>query len=92
MFAISIAIFSVTWALWLTYLIRYPAQWRDHLDRLHVRLKGYGLSISWMKRAEQGNTLKVLVAATTFISLACLAVVLRHPNALDTFLLHHPVP
>jgi tellurite resistance protein TehA-like permease len=92
MLAISIAIFSVIWALWLTYLIRYPTEWRDHLDRLHVRLKGYGLSIPWMKRAEQGITLKVLIAATTVISLACLAIVLRHPDALDTFLHHRPAP
>ena len=90
MLAIGLAIFSVVWALWLCYLIRYPARWRGHLDRLHVRLQVYGLSVPWMKRAEQGITLKVLVAATTFISLCCLAIVLRHPDALANFLHHHP--
>jgi tellurite resistance protein TehA-like permease len=92
MLAIGLAIFSATWGLWLCYLIRYPARWRQHLDRLHVRLKGYGLSIPWMKRAEQGITLKVLVATTTFVTLFCLAIVLRHPQALDTFLHQHPTP
>jgi hypothetical protein len=92
MLAIGLATFSVIWAFWLTYLIRYPVQWREHLDRLHLRLKGCGLSIPWMKKAEQGITLKVLVAATTFISLCCLAIVLRHPDALSTFLHHQPAP
>ena len=92
MLSIGLAIFATTWALWLVFMVRYPAQWRGHLDRLHVRLQGYGLSFPRMKRAEQGITLKVLVAATTFISLCCLAVVLRHPQALDAFLHQRPAP
>jgi hypothetical protein len=92
MLAISLATFATTWSLWLTYMVRYPEQWRGHLDRLHTRLRQYGLSSPAMKRAEQGITLTVLVAATTFISLCCLAIVLRHPDALSTFLHHHPTP
>jgi hypothetical protein len=92
MLAIGLAVFATTWALWLVFMVRYPEQWRGHLDRLHVRLQGYGLSFPWMKRAEQGIGLKLIVAATTFLSLLCLAVVLRHPQALDTFLHHRPAP
>ncbi len=90
MLAIGLAIFSVIWALWLCYLIRYPARWREHLDRLHSQLQGYGLSVPWMKRAEQGFALKAIVAATTVLSLLCLAVVLRHPQALNAFLHQRP--
>ncbi len=92
MLAISLAVFAVTWALWLTYMVRYPEQWRGHLDRLHVRLQGYGLSYPWMKRAEQGIGLKLIVAATTVLSLMCLVMVMRYPQALSTFLHQRPNP
>ena len=90
MLAAGIAIFTVVWALWLTYLIRYPARWRGQLDRLHHWLGNFGLSIPWMKRAEQGFALKAIVAATALISLLCLAIVIRHPQALETYLQQHP--
>ena len=91
MLAIGLAVFSVIWALWLCYLIRYPARWCQHLDRLHDWLRGYGLSVPWMKRAEQGFALKAIVAATTIISLLCLVIIIRHPQALD-YLHQRPSP
>ena len=92
MLAIGLAIFSLIWAFWLAFMIRYPARWHEHLDRLHEGLRGYGLSASWMKRAEQGFVVKVIVTATTLISLLCLAIVISHPQALDSFLHQRPSP
>jgi tellurite resistance protein TehA-like permease len=91
MLAIGLAIFSATWGLWLCYLIRYPARWRQHLDRLHEGMRSYGLSFPWMKRAEQGFALKAIIATTTLISILCLVIIIRHPTALD-YLHQRPMP
>jgi hypothetical protein len=84
----TVAIFSVAWGLWLSFIFRYPVRWSGFIDRVHLRLGAYGLSAEWMRRAEKGITLKLLVAGTTIVSLACLAILLKHPTALDYFL--HP--
>lgn len=83
MLAIFLAAFAVTWGLWLAYLLRYPARWRARIDRQHDFLRQRGLSNSWMQKLEKGATLKVIVGVTTFISLMCLAIMLKHPHALD---------
>jgi hypothetical protein len=84
----AIAIFAIAWALWFTFMCRYPGPWSRFIDRIHVRLADCGLSFEWMRRAEKGATLKVLVAVTTVASLACLAILLKHPTALEAYL-HH---
>jgi hypothetical protein len=75
------------WGLWLAYMVRYPQQWAGTIDALHVRLARHGLSLEWMKRAEKGPLLKAIVGVTTVLILTCLAVTLRHPDALSSFLL-----
>ncbi len=75
--------FALSWAFWLTYLLRYPARWRVRIDRLHEFLRRYGLSSQWMQEREKSGALTVLVGLTTFITLMCLAVLLTHPHALD---------
>ena len=82
----AVAIFSLAWGLWFAFMFRYPGPWARFIDRLHTRLGAHGLSSDWMRRAEKGVALKVLVAMTTIISLACLVILLKHPTALESFL------
>jgi hypothetical protein len=84
----AVTIFSLAWGLWLSFMCRYPARWSEFIDRLQLRLGAHGLSPEWMRSAEKGVTLKVIVAATTIASLACLAILLKHPTALEAYL--HP--
>ena len=86
MLAFILAIFAVTWALWLTFQIRYPSRWQARIDRQHEFLRQYGLSSRWMQKHEKGMTLKVLVGFTTVITLMCLVILLRYPHALDYLL------
>lgn len=89
MLVVGLAILSVCWELWLTYMVRYPREWGNQVDRIHSRLKPYGLSFAWMAAAEKGFVLKLIVGATTVVMLLCVLLVLRHPLALSTFLHDH---
>jgi hypothetical protein len=53
------------------------------VDRQHQLLRSYGLSIAWVQRLEKGGALKAIVALTTFLSILCVAIILRHPSALN---------
>ena len=88
----GVSIFSLGWALWLTYMLRYPARWSAIVDRYHKKLQAYGLSAHWMQSAEKGVALKLLVATTVLISLTCVAVLLKHPTALNDFIHEHFYP
>jgi hypothetical protein len=83
MLVLILAFFALSWALWFTYLLRYPARWRARIDRLHEFLRRYGLSSEWMQQREKSGALTILVGLTTFITLMCLAVLMTHPHALD---------
>ncbi len=89
MLVAGLAIFSVIGALWLTYMMRYPREWSNQVDRIHSRLKPYGLSFEWMAWAEKSLVLKLLVGATILTTLMSLVIALRHPLALSAFLLAH---
>ena len=86
MLAGILVIFALAWGLWFAFLARYPHQWNAQIDQLHARLQRQGLSVGWMKAAEKGVALKVIVAATTILALVCLIIVLHHPTALTTYL------
>jgi hypothetical protein len=81
--------FALGWAFWFVYMLRYPRQWAQAIDGLHVRLGKYGLSVPWMRRLEKGPVLMVIVAATTFFALVDLVILIRHPTALSAFLQAH---
>jgi hypothetical protein len=83
--AIVLSVVAVAWALWLTFMVRYPTQWAEKVDAIHSRLARYGLSVEWMKQLEKGIFLKALVGATVVIVLASLVETLRHPDALSAF-------
>ena len=86
MLVAGLAILSVIWGLWLTYMVRYPREWGNQVDRIHSGLEPYGLSFPWMAKVEKGFALKLIVGATTVAILMSLLIVLRHPQALSTFL------
>jgi len=89
MLACTLAVLALGWGLWLMFMLRYPSRWAQTIDSIHVRLARYGLSFEWMKRAEKGITLKTVVGSTVILMLACLAIVLLHPDALSNFLRAH---
>jgi hypothetical protein len=49
----ALAIISFGCGLWLCYMIRYPKRWNAHIDRMHSRLRAFGLSVSWMQAMEK---------------------------------------
>jgi hypothetical protein len=83
MLVLILAVFAVSWALWFAYLVRYPARWRSLVDRQHEFLAHFRLSSGWMREREKGNTLRVIVGATTLLSLMCIVILLKYPHALD---------
>ena len=83
MLFLILAAFAVSWALWFAYLVRYPARWRSLIDRQHEFLAQYGLSSGWMREREKGKTLKIIVGATTLLSLMCIVILAKYPHALD---------
>jgi hypothetical protein len=88
--AVALAIISFSCALWLCYMIRYPLRWDARVDGLHSRLSSVGLSMAWMKAMEKGAVLKIVVAVLTMVTLACLAILMEHPNALQVFWQNYP--
>jgi hypothetical protein len=86
MLTVLLTLSALAWGFWLMLMIRYPRQWAGAIDALHLRLARYGLASEWMKRFEKGLLLKTIVGLTTILILTCLAVTLRHPDALSNFL------
>lgn len=89
MLEIGLALVAVVWASWFAFMIRYPQHWSSAIDAIHARLSPWGLSASWMQRAEKGHVLKFIVGATAFVTLVCLAILIRHPDALSNFIRSH---
>jgi hypothetical protein len=85
MLATVFLVTAVAWALWLTFMVRYPKRWAEQVDAIHSRLARYGLSFERMKELEKGIFLKALVGATVVVVLASLVETLRHPDALAVF-------
>jgi hypothetical protein len=81
-----LALTAVSFALWFTYMVRYPKKWEACVDALHQGLRPHGLSFHWMQRMEKGILLKILVAVATVLILSCVAVLFRHPTAWSDFL------
>jgi len=69
MLALALSVLALAWAMWLTFMVRYPTQWAEKVDAIHSHLARYGLSSEWMKRAEKGMVLKALVGAIVVITL-----------------------
>lgn len=83
--------FATAGALWLTYMVRYPDRWSARVDRHRQLLLAMGVNLPLMHRIEKGPVIRVLVALVVVITLACVAILLRHPTALQDFWaqLHH---
>lgn len=93
MLAAVLIVFSIGWAFWLCYMIRYPSQWAASVDRHHRLLLSFGINLPWMHRIEKGAVMKVLVALITIITLTGVAILLNHPTAWQNFWheLHNPI-
>ncbi len=82
---LALSVLALAWAMWLTFMVRYPTQWAAKVDAIHSHLARYGMSSERMKRAEKGMVLKAIVGATVVLMLTSLVVTLRHPHALAAF-------